>query len=65
MSDTKHPSIKINVLLSALYQVLTLLTPLITAPYIARVLGPEGVGISSFTTSIETYFAMFAALRTA
>lgn len=65
MSEIKHPSIKTNVLLSALYQILTLLTPLITAPYIARVLGPEGVGISSFTTSIETYFAMFAALGTA
>lgn len=65
MSKMKHPTIKMNVLLSALYQVLSLLTPLITAPYIARVLGPEGVGISSFTTSIETYFAMFAALGTA
>lgn len=65
MKEISPPSIKKNILLSGLYQILTLLMPLITAPYIARVLGPEGVGISSFTTSIETYFAMFAALGTA
>lgn len=59
-----QPNIKINILLSSLYQVLTLIIPFITAPYISRVLGSNGVGIYSYTGSIQTYFAMFAALGT-
>lgn len=41
-----------------------MLTPFITAPYISRVLGAAGVGIYSYTYSIEMYFSMFAALGT-
>ena len=44
---------------------LSLITPLITAPYISRVLGSSGVGIYSYTNSIVTYFTLFAALGTA
>lgn len=36
--------------------------PLITAPYISRVLGAEQIGIYSFTYSIATYFGMFSML---
>lgn len=60
----KKPSIQMNIILSTLYQVLTMITPLITAPYTARVLGAEGVGINSFTTSVQTYFLLLAALGT-
>lgn len=60
----KEPSIKANIVLSTAYQILTMITPLITAPYISRVLGADGVGIYSYTYSIETYFSMFAALGT-
>lgn len=60
----KAPSVKKNIILSTLYQVLNLVTPLITAPYTARVLGAEGVGINSFTNSIQTYFLLLAALGT-
>lgn len=56
------PSIKKNIIYSTLYQILTMITPLITAPYISRVLGADGVGIYSYTASIQTYFTMFAAL---
>lgn len=42
-----------------------MITPLITAPYISRVLGSSGVGIYSYTNSIATYFTLFAALGTA
>ena len=58
-------SIKFNIILNTLYQILTLLTPLITAPYISRVIGADGIGIYSFTNSVQMYFAMFAALGTA
>ena len=53
---------KKNFAYSTFYQILTLLTPLITAPYISRVLGAEGIGIYSFTNSLVPYFTMLAAL---
>ena len=59
--DTK-PSIKKNFAYSTFYQILTLLTPLITAPYVSRMLGAEGIGIYSYTNSLVTYFTMLAAL---
>lgn len=36
--------------------------PLITFPYVSRVLLPDGTGKVSFATSVITYFAMFAQL---
>ena len=59
------PSLKKNIAISTIYQVLLIILPIITAPYVARVLGPEQSGIYDYTNSIQTYFAMFAALGTA
>lgn len=56
------PSVKKNFIYSIFYQILTLITPLITAPYVSRILGADGVGIYSYTNSLVTYFTMFAAL---
>jgi len=36
--------------------------PLITFPYLARILGPEHVGVLNFAESIAKYFVMLAAL---
>lgn len=58
-------SIKRNYIYNLIQQILTLLTPLITTPYISRVIGAEGIGIYSYASSIVTYFALFAALGTA
>jgi len=58
-------SIKKNYVYNLFYQLLTLITPLITTPYISRVLGPDGVGTSSYTNSIMTYFMLVAVLGTA
>ena len=41
---------------------LTLFTPLITTPYLSRVLGVDGIGTYSFTTSIVSYFVLLATL---
>ena len=60
----KEKSIKKNIILSTLYQVLVLIMPFITAPYISRVIGVEGIGIYSYTLSIQTYFSIFATLGT-
>ncbi|MEQ6366320.1 oligosaccharide flippase family protein, partial [Lactiplantibacillus plantarum] len=51
-----------NYLYNAGYQLLNLIVPFITVPYIARVLGPEGVGINSYTNSIITYFLLIGTL---
>ena len=59
-----QPNVKKNFLLSTLYQILTMITPFITTPYVSRVLGPSGIGVYSYTYSIEMYFSMFAALGT-
>lgn len=59
------PSIKKNYLYNLTYQIVAILVPLVTTPYISRVLGAEGVGIYSFTNSIVTYFTLFAAFGTA
>lgn len=44
------------------YQILIIIVPLITTPYISRVLNSEGVGIYSYTYTIASAFALFAAL---
>ena len=61
MKKQKH---KIKLHIQCKLPILTLITPLITAPYLSRVLKVEGIGIYSYTASIVTYFVMFAALGT-
>ncbi|WP_251954301.1 polysaccharide biosynthesis C-terminal domain-containing protein [Levilactobacillus brevis] len=51
-----------NYLYNAIYQVFILLVPLITIPYLARTLGPVGVGINSYTNSIIQYFILFGSI---
>lgn len=53
---------KANYIYSVVYQLLTVLTPLLTAPYLARVIGAEGAGIYSYFNNIASYFAMFGML---
>ncbi len=55
-------NIKKNFIYNFMYQILTMILPIITAPYIARVLGTEGIGIYSSTYSIVYYFMLFAML---
>lgn len=53
-------SVKLNYLLNMSYQCLTVLIPLITTPYLSRVLGAEGIGANSYAMSMTSYFTMFA-----
>ena len=55
-------SLKKNIIYNTLYQVLILLVPLVTIPYISRILGAEGVGIYSYTYSIVYYFMIISLL---
>lgn len=53
-------SLSKNYLYNLSYQLLTLLTPFITTPYISRVLGVNGVGEYSFSYSVVAYFVLLA-----
>ena len=51
-----------NYLYNAGYNILALILPLITGPYIGRVLKPEGVGINSYTNSLIQWFILIAGI---
>ena len=55
-------SIKKNYIYNVLYQVLLVIIPLITIPYLSRALGADGIGKVSFAESIVSYFVLFANL---
>ena len=44
------------------YQMLVLFLPLITTPYISRILGAEGIGAFGYTESISQYFILFGCI---
>lgn len=58
----KRATLRRNYLYSMAWQLASILTPLVTAPYVARVLGTEGVGTYSYVLSVATVFSLFAAL---
>ena len=58
-----HKIIK-NYLYNTSYELIRLLAPLVTTPYISRVLGANGVGAYSFTQSIASYFVLLGAAGT-
>ena len=55
-------SIAKNYIFNLIYQMLTIFLPLITTPYLSRVLGAEQIGIYGYTCSIVTYFILFGTL---
>ena len=58
----KQNNLKVNFIMNAFLTMSSFIFPLITFPYISRILGPSGTGLVSFATSIVTYFALFAQL---
>lgn len=61
MENNKN-SIKSNYIFNLSYQLLALIVPIFTAPYLSRVLTINGVGINSYAQSMVTYFTVFAIL---
>ena len=53
---------KKNFIYNIIYQILILIIPLITAPYLSRVVGAVGVGTYSYTYSIVYYFMLLTLL---
>lgn len=60
--NNKKKSIKYNFIMNAVLTVAAVIFPLITFPYITRVLLPVGTGKIAFANSIVSYFSMFAML---
>ena len=58
----KKQGLRANFVYNFISQILTLLIPLITTPYLARVLHETGNGQISYASSIITYFTLFATL---
>lgn len=51
-----------NYIYNLAYQLLILVIPLITTPYVSRTLGAKGIGIFSYTNSIVQYFILFGCI---
>ncbi len=60
MRTGKQKSLKINFIMNVILTMSSLIFPLITFPYVSRVLLPAGMGKVSFAMSFITYFSMFA-----
>lgn len=58
----KNHSIRYNFIMNFLLTASSILFPLITFPYVSRVLQVEGTGKVAFATSIITYFTMISML---
>lgn len=57
-----HSSIKKNFAFNSAYQILNIIVPLITTPYLSRTIGSVGNGLFTYTQSIANYFVLFANL---
>lgn len=55
-------SIKKNYIYNVIYQVLLIVIPIITSPYVSRVLGAEQIGVYTYCYTIVSYFVLFAQL---
>lgn len=62
VDNVKKVSVKKNYIYNMLYQLLVIVIPIITTPYVARRLGADGNGIYGYTISIVTYFILFGSL---
>ena len=62
MKNMKPVSIKTNAILNVIRKIANILFPLLTYPYVSRVLEPDNYGKFSFANSIISYFLLFSML---
>ena len=55
-------TIRRSVFYNTILQVSQILFPIMTFPYISRVLGPEGFGVANFTTNLSGLFISLVSL---
>ena len=56
------PSLKGNIILNYINTISGLIFPIVTFPYAARVLQPEGIGVVNFQNSIVSYIVLLTSL---
>ena len=57
---SKKSKIKNNYFFQMIYQLSTMTLPLITSPYLARIIGPKGMGLYSYSNSVAYFFVIFS-----
>ena len=62
MDHKENSSVKKNFAYQMVYELLLLVLPFVTSPYLARVIGANGVGIYSYSYAIAYYFVLFSQL---
>ena len=62
LTSTPGKKVYSNYILNVIYQIFTLLVPLILTPYLSRVLGADMLGKYSFSNSLMQYFYLVACL---
>ena len=60
-----NSKLKENYIYNLIYQILAIIIPFITTPYVSRTLGVTAIGDYSYTTGLVTYFGLIAATGTA
>ena len=55
-------STRYNFILNSIYQIIAILIPLVTTPYLSRSLGANGIGEYSYSFAIANYFVLFIML---
>lgn len=58
----KIKSVKYNVLMNMILTTSSFVFPLITVPYVSRVIGPDGMGAISWAQTFVSYFSLVAVL---
>lgn len=61
-SQIQQPSLKKNYILSTIRLALSFALPLVSFPYVSRILGSAGIGKVEFANSVVAYFVLFTGL---
>ncbi len=62
MVQGREKSLKINMILNAIKGIMSIVFPLISFPYVSKILGVENIGRYNFSNSIINYVVLFAGL---
>ena len=60
--ENKQKSLKLNFVMNAALTMSSIIFPIVTFPYVSRILMPSGTGRVTFATSLISYFSIFAQL---
>lgn len=61
-SGKKDNSIRLNLIFNSIYQITNFLVPLVTLPYLSRILKADGLGEYSYAHTVAYYFYLFIRL---